>query len=96
MEGWGDTVFWIPLSKRMVGSVLSSSLLLLHFSPLDCEFRETTEKKFWQMFMAVVAAHVPVGHRNEKGPKLKCFFVKVGMFFSLCMLSVKQIDIIFK
>lgn len=92
MEGWGDTVFWIPLSKRMVGSVLSFSHLLLHFSPLDCEFRETTEKKSWQMFVAQTL----VGHRNEKGPKLKWFFVKVGMFFSLCMLSVKQIDIIFK
>lgn len=41
-------------------------------------------------------AQTPVGHRNEKGPKLRWFFVKVGMFFSLCMLSVKQIDIIFK
>lgn len=41
-------------------------------------------------------AQTPVGHRNEKGPKLKWFFVKVGMFFSLCMLSVKQIDIIFQ
>ena len=67
-------------------------ITVLHFSPLDCEFRETTKKLSWQMFMA----QTPVGHRNEKGPKLRWFFVKVGMFFSLCMLSVKQIDIIFK